>query len=704
MIDATNLKAPGWQRVVAELSAPAPDDRAFVVRLLACLTQVSGARQGVLLVVDRSSGEVSEGGASGAGANSGVGAVEPRAISVWPPATSGGAAGGGGELQIESVADVKSAALGASEVQQIRVYGLEEQSGFYEAGSGRGFVVGVPVNLAPVGAGGGGGGGGDSAAESVAPKLAITLLIESRSRQAMQTTLALIEVLAGYVHGHRARQQYRRSRAAAAALDLSSKLLAAVNYARSFKGAALQLCNDVARQLGADRVALGWVHGVGESGAVRVEALSDTEHIDRRLAMIQKIEAAMDECLDQEQPVVYPPPSTPASSGASESATAGEGGESGDAVLAMAITHAHKGLASHDARLKVLSVPLRCEVEGPEGLEGRVLGVMTIETTDQARIDAAGVEVLQATLDLIAPAMRLRRSDDRALATRAWASTVRSGKWAVGPKHTVWKLLGLVGLVGLVLASLVPVSYRVSAPLTLEPREMRTVAAPFDGQIKSLGAGVEAGRVVKKGDVLLTLDTTELELRALEARSQVQQALKRADALRAQGGSKLGEAQQAEAEADQARAKLDLMNYQIERSKIVAPMDGTILEGQLKDRVGSSIRQGDPLYRVASLDEMVAKARVDDSDVGYLVLGGKGALATRADPKREFAFEIEQIVPLAQPRDGKNAFEVRVRPVDGVGAIPPGTEGIGKFEAGRHSLVWIASRRVLDALRLKLWW
>lgn len=691
MIDATNLKAPGWQRVVAELSAPAPDDRTFVVRLLACLTQVSGARQGVLLVVDRSSGEVSEGGASGAGA----GAAEPRAISVWPPATSGGAAGGGGELQIESVGDVKSAALGATEAQQIRVYGLEEQSGFYEAGSGRGFVVGVPVNLAPVGAG-----GGDSAAESVAPKLVITLLIESRSRQAMQTTLALIEVLAGYVHGHRARQQYRRSRAAAAALDLSSKLLAAVNYARSFKGAALQLCNDVARQLGADRVALGWVHGVGESGAVRVEALSDTEHIDRRLAMIQKIEAAMDECLDQEQPVVYPPPHV------HESASAGEGGDAGaggDAVLAMAITHAHKGLASHDARLKVLSVPLRCEVEGPEGLEGRVLGVMTIETTDQARIDAAGVEVLQATLDLIAPAMRLRRSDDRALATRAWASTVRSGKWAVGPKHTVWKLLGLVGMVGLALASVVPVTYRVSAPLTVEPREMRTVAAPFDGQIKALGAGVEAGRVVKKGDVLLTLDTTEVELRALEARSQVQQALKRADALRAQG-NKLGEAQQAEAEADGARSKLDLLNYQIERSKIVAPIDGTIIEGQLKDRVGSSIRQGDPLYRVASLDEMVARARVDDSDVGYLTIGGKGALATRADPKREFAFEIEQIVPLAQPRDGKNAFEVRVRPVEGATSVPPGTEGIGKFDAGRHSLVWIASRRVLDALRLKLWW
>ena len=33
MIDLSNLKAPGWQRIVSELSAPAPDEAAFIVRL-----------------------------------------------------------------------------------------------------------------------------------------------------------------------------------------------------------------------------------------------------------------------------------------------------------------------------------------------------------------------------------------------------------------------------------------------------------------------------------------------------------------------------------------------------------------------------------------------------------------------------------------------------------------------------------------------
>jgi hypothetical protein len=92
-------------------------------------------------------------------------------------------------------------------------------------------------------------------------------------------------------------------------------------------------------------VALGWIHGIGSSGVARVVAISDTEMIDRRMAMVQKLAAAMDECLDQEQAVLYPPP--PAE------------GEKADVLLSQAITHAHRELAASDARLKVVSLPLR---------------------------------------------------------------------------------------------------------------------------------------------------------------------------------------------------------------------------------------------------------------------------------------------------------------------------------------------------------
>jgi len=61
-------------------------------------------------------------------------------------------------------------------------------------------------------------------------------------------------------------------------------------------------------------------------------------------------------------------------------------------------------------------------------------------------------------------------------------------------------------------------------------------------------------------------------------------------------------------------------------------------------------------------------------------------------------------VPLAQPKDGKNAFEVRARFTGPAGGLKPGMEGFAHFDTGKHSLMWIGTRRIRDQLRLWLWW
>ena len=79
MIDLSNLKAPGWSRVVADLTTPAPDDRSYLAKMLAILVQVSGARQGVLYAPAASRDEGAPGSSgSGEGAGGGGGSVVRR--------------------------------------------------------------------------------------------------------------------------------------------------------------------------------------------------------------------------------------------------------------------------------------------------------------------------------------------------------------------------------------------------------------------------------------------------------------------------------------------------------------------------------------------------------------------------------------------------------------------------------------------------
>src|SRR5262249_15056869 len=138
----------------------------------------------------------------------------------------------------------------AASSRQSQVFGLDNDDLLYDTSGGKGYLLAVPIPGAP------------GAEAAVAPiGAAVTLLLDNRSRQALQTTLALVEVLCGYAHAHAANQQLRRTRAAGASLDLAARLIASINNAKTFKGAGLQLVNDLCRQMAVDRVALGWVSG-----------------------------------------------------------------------------------------------------------------------------------------------------------------------------------------------------------------------------------------------------------------------------------------------------------------------------------------------------------------------------------------------------------------------------------------------------------
>ncbi|MCC6320659.1 MAG: HlyD family efflux transporter periplasmic adaptor subunit [Phycisphaerales bacterium] len=688
MIDLTNVKAPGWQRVVAELSAGAPDDRSYLERLLRVVCQATAARQAVLFVANRTDGED----------------VEPRIEMVWPRPGAGGLGAESASGQAPIAPDVKAidnaretmeAARGAFGAGQSRVFSLEgKQELYYDAGGGGGgggTVLAVPLFGAAAAQAQAGG--------TQAPTGVITLLLEARSKEAVRSTLAMAEVLSGYFYGHQARAALKRTQSASQALDVATRLIASINTAPNFKGAGLQLTNDIAKQIGVDRVALGWV----KHDTVKVQAISDTEHFDKRMAMVQKLQSAMDECLDQEQPVVYPPPAAE--------------GPNGDVILAQAIVHAHRELASGNAKLKVASLPLRATDVIPgtaETTEEQVVGVVTIEAGGEGPIDLSSIELLQAALDLVAPVLRIRRNDDRNLAQRACHSSIRAASWAVGPRHTVWKLVSVLVFAAAVFVTFFHMTYRPGAEATLEPRTKRIVSMPFDGIVRSIGANAEPGRTVAQGEVLVELDTTEWRLSMADVVGQIAQADLQAKAARE--AKQWGKAAEAQEQVDRLKAQVEFFNYKIAKSKITAPIAGMVMAGDLKERIGSTVKLGEPLLQVADPSDILCIARVDERDIGLIRKAfderrGVGKIATKGAPAMPLAFTVEGIVPMATAGEGQNVFEVRARidqspeNADALSTLRlvAGVEGQANFDTERKSLLWIGTRRIVDAVRLWFW-
>lgn len=655
MIDLTSLKAPGWDRVVAELSSPANDDRSYLERLTRVIGQVSAARQAALFIPGMSGGSSGE--------------LSARLLQVWPlPAGSEPDTKTFPVESLEQGAETKAAAVGAIESGQSRAFGLDAKDGLYDGGAGKGCVLAVPVL----------GEGGRAAA-------VVTLLIESRSKAAVQSTLAMAEVLAGYVTLHAGRQEIKRMQQAGLSMELATRLIGAINAAPNFKGASLRLVNDLTRQLGADRAALGWVGGAG-GDSIKVVALSDSEKFDTRTKMVRQIADAMDECADQEQAVLFPPPTV-----------------KGDVLLAQAVTTAHRELAAGDARLSLCSVPLR---DGDS-----TLGVLLVELKRKddkggdAGLDLRGVEVLQAAMDLVTPVLAVKWSDSRLLPRRALGDAKRALAWAVGTKHTVWKGVGVLVLVAALFVTFFKIEHRVGATVELRPRMQRTVSAPFEGVVLRLGEGVEPGRIVKKGDLIVEMDTRELVLQRDQAEAKIQQGTKQLSAARRDG--KVVEAQMAETAIAKAEAERSLASVRIGLARLTAPMDGVVIAGDMRDKVGAAVKSGEEMFLVAPAGDLVAVARVDERDIVLVKEGARGEIATRARPSEGFGVTVETVIPMAMPRDGKNVFEVRAK-LDGGDAPPPawlrpGMEGEIRIDAGRRSLLWIGTRRVVDQIRLWLW-
>jgi hypothetical protein len=87
-------------------------------------------------------------------------------------------------------------------------------------------------------------------------------------------------------------------------IRLAMEVLDAVNQQDRFRGAVMALCNEIASQWSAERVTIGLLNG----RYVKACAISHTERFDRKMQLVQDIEGAMEECLDQEIEITHPRP------------------------------------------------------------------------------------------------------------------------------------------------------------------------------------------------------------------------------------------------------------------------------------------------------------------------------------------------------------------------------------------------------------
>ena len=133
--------------------------------------------------------------------------------------------------------------------------------------------------------------------------------------------------------------------------------------------------------------------------------------------------------------------------------------------------------------------------------------------------------------------------------------------------------------------------------------------------------------------------------------------------------------------------------------------EGVIIEGEPGKNLGGPVRRGDTVVKIAALSSLYVEAAVSERDLSLLATGQRARLTLLAQPAQTYALQVTRIIPQASVVDGDNAFPVRLEVEGETGAWwRPGMTGLARIDAGDQNILWLITRRAIDALRMKLWW
>ncbi|MEP6620397.1 MAG: efflux RND transporter periplasmic adaptor subunit [bacterium] len=229
----------------------------------------------------------------------------------------------------------------------------------------------------------------------------------------------------------------------------------------------------------------------------------------------------------------------------------------------------------------------------------------------------------------------------------------------------------------------------------VEPINVVEVKSKASGLIVKMP--VETGYQVKPGDLLVQIETRDVQnqfdqsdaaLKAAKSKLDVSTAQKkRADDLFKQRIITATEYETAQLDFANAQSQLvsatssmDLSKQRLEDATVRAPVEGTIIEktvslGTVITSATGAFGGGTTLLKMANLGQVRIRALFNETDIGQVKPGQVATVTVDAYPERRFVGTVEKIEPQAVVQQNVTMFPVLVTLENGEGLLKPGMNG-----------------------------
>lgn len=253
----------------------------------------------------------------------------------------------------------------------------------------------------------------------------------------------------------------------------------------------------------------------------------------------------------------------------------------------------------------------------------------------------------------------------------------------------------------------------------IEPINVVEVKSRSSGQIVDMP--VETGTLVNPGDLIVQLDTRDVQNQYDQAKADLESAeaqlavaeqnkrrsdeLFRAQIITAQENEQAGLTyQNALSSIVRARTNLDLAQQRLDDARVVAPVRGTIIDkpvalGQVIQSGTNSVSGGTTIVKMADLTKVRARALVNETDIGRVQPGQEATVIVDAFPDRPFRGTVEKIEPQAVVQQNVTMFPVLVSLENREGLLLPGMNGEVSIISDRRENVVAVPNEAIRSMR-----
>lgn len=198
------------------------------------------------------------------------------------------------------------------------------------------------------------------------------------------------------------------------------------------------------------------------------------------------------------------------------------------------------------------------------------------------------------------------------------------------------------------------------------------VIAKVAGEVREIN--VEEGDDVKQGQVLAKLDGDRLRLELNQSEAnlrKLQRDYERNIELKEKGLISSGDFDKIKYDLEALEASFNLAKLELDYTQIRAPIDGVVSERFV--RLGNTLAVNEPVFRITSLDPLVAYLHVPEREYRHIAQGQPVGIDIDALQGQRVIASVTRISPIVDPQTG--TFKITIEISDELRRIKPGMFG-----------------------------